>query len=266
MNLRLRQTVALARFELKRFLLARRWIGVYVMALAPVLLMYARARLTPRGVDAMSDASQGFAVLFQFFLMRFGIFIGSAVVFTQVFRGDILEKTLHLYLLAPVRREIIAAGKYVAGVVLVGTLFSFSTAASFLLRYSRTGLFDTFIIEGPGIFHLARYVAVAVLACIGYGAVFLLLGLLFKNPGVPILFYFAWESFSFALPSMLQKFSIVYYLLPILPVKVDAGPFAILTDSMPPVVGVPILLVFAIALVTLSGWFVRTVQITYSAD
>jgi ABC-type transport system involved in multi-copper enzyme maturation permease subunit len=126
MNLWLRQTVSLARFELNRFLLARRWIGVYVMALAPVLVMYARAHLTPREVDPMSDASEGFAVLFQFFIMRFGVFIGSAVVFTQVFRGDILEKTLHLYLLAPVRREIIAAGKYLAGVVFVGSLHRLS--------------------------------------------------------------------------------------------------------------------------------------------
>ena len=129
MNLRVRQTAAVARFELKKFLLARRWLGVYVLALAPVLLMYARTRIRG-GEDSLFNASQGFATVFQFFILRFGIFISCAVVFTQVFRGEILEKTLHLYLLVPVRREIIAVGKYLAGAALVALLFSVSTAAT----------------------------------------------------------------------------------------------------------------------------------------
>ncbi|HEY2380111.1 MAG TPA: hypothetical protein VGK48_02910 [Terriglobia bacterium] len=262
----LRQTLAVARFELRRFLLARRWIGIYVMALAPVLLMYIRSRMRVRDVDVMADATQSFSFLFELFILQFGVFISCAVVFTQVFRGDILEKTLHLYLLTPVRREIIAAGKYIAGVVLVSVLFAGSTAASLLLRYSENGVFNTFFFEGPGLFHLTRYVAVAVLATMAYGAVFLLIGLLFKNPGLPILFLLGWESLSFALPPILQRMSVVYYLLPILPVKVDRGPLAILIDPVSPLIGVPLILGFAVLVVAVSGWFVRSVQITYSAD
>lgn len=262
----LRQTGAIARFELRRFLLARRWIGIYVMAFAPVLLMYVRSRLPARDVDAVADATQSFSFLFEFFILQFGIFISCAVVFTQVFRGDILEKTLHLYLLTPVRREIIAAGKYIAAVVLVAVLFVGSTAASLLLRYSQSGVFNTFFFEGPGVAHLVRYVAVAVLATMAYGSVFLLIGLLFKNPGVPTLFFLGWESLSFALPSILQRISIMYYLLPILPVKADRGAFAILVDPVSPMISVPLILAFAIVVVAASGWYVRSVQITYSAD
>ena len=265
MNLRVRQTVAVARFELKRFLLARRWIGVYVLALAPVLLMYARTQI--RGENgSLLNPSQGFATVFQFFILRFGIFISCAVVFTQVFRGDILEKTLHLYLLAPARREVIAVGKYLAGAALVAVLFTVSTAATLLLMYSHDGMFSAFFFEGPGFSHLVRYVAVAALASMVYGAEFLLIGLKYKNPGVPTLLLFAWETFSFALPSMLQRLTVVYYLLPILPVKADAGPFAIVVDPVTPIFGIPIVLALALALVSISGWFVRLVEITYSAD
>jgi ABC-type transport system involved in multi-copper enzyme maturation permease subunit len=265
MNLRVRQTAAVARFELKKFLLARRWLGVYVLGLAPVLLMYARTQIRG-GEDSLFNASQGFATVFQFFILRFGIFISCAVVFTQVFRGEILEKTLHLYLLAPVRREIIAVGKYLAGVALVAFLFSVSTAATLLLRYSHNGMFGSYFFEGDGFSQLVRYVAVAVLASIVYGAEFLLIGLKYKNPGVPTLFLFAWETFSFALPSMLQRLTVVYYLLPILPVKADAGPFSIVVDPVSPVFGVPITLALALVFVSISGWYVRSVQITYSAD
>jgi ABC-type transport system involved in multi-copper enzyme maturation permease subunit len=264
-NLRLRQTIAIARFELKRFLLARRWIGIYIMALAPVILMYARSRMRIPGDNGSAAASQGFAIIFQF-MVEFGIFISCAVVFSQLFRGDILEKTLHFPLLAPVRREVITAGKYLAGVMLVATLFSVSTAAALLLRYSAAADFTAFFFDGPGWTHLLQYVAVAVLASVGYGGVFLLVGLLFKNPGVPTLFLLGWESFNFALPSVLQRFSIIHYLTPILPVHLDRGPFAIVMDQTSPFLGVPIVLVFTTVLVAIAGLFLRTVEITYSAE
>jgi ABC-type transport system involved in multi-copper enzyme maturation permease subunit len=261
----LRQTAAIARFELKRFLLARRWIGIYVLALAPVILMYARSRMRVPGDSVSAVASQGFAVVFQF-IVEFGIFISCAVVFSQLFRGDILEKTLHFPLLAPARREVIAAGKYLAGVMLVGTLFSVSTAGALLLRFSATADFTAFFFEGPGWTHLLRYVIVAVLASVGYGAVFLLVGLVFKNPGPPALFLLGWESFNFALPSVLQRFSIIHYLTPIVPVQLDRGPFAIVTDQTAPILGIPVVLTFAAVLVLVAGLFLRTVEVTYSAE
>jgi len=261
----LKQTTAIARFELKRFILARRWIGIYVLALAPVILMYARSRLRMPEDNGPAAASQGFAIVFQF-MVEFGIFISCAVVFSQLFRGDILEKTLHFPLLAPVRREIIAAGKYLAGVMLVATLFSVSTAAALLLRYSGAAAFTAFFFDGPGWLHLLRYVAVAILATVGYGAVFLLVGLMFKNPGVPTLFLLGWESFNFALPSVLQRFSITHYITPILPVQLDRGPFAIVMDQTAPIVGIPIVLAFAAVLVAIAGLFLRTVEVTYSAE
>ena len=262
-NLWLRQTIAIARFELKRFLLARRWIGIYILALAPVILMFARTRVPEH--NAPATPSQEFAIIFQF-MVEFGIFISCAVVFSQLFRGDILEKTLHFPLLAPVRREVITAGKYLAGVMLVATLFSVSTAAALVLRYSGSADFTAFFFDGPGWIHLVRYVAVATLATIGYGAVFLLVGLLFKNPGVPTLFLLGWESFNFALPSVLQRFSIIHYLTPILPVQLDRGPFAIVMDQTAPILGIPILLAFTVVLVAIAGLFLRTVEVTYSAE
>src|SRR5215813_6676435 len=262
-SLRFRQTAAIARFELKRFLLARRWIGIYILALAPVILMYARSR--GLGGNSSAGASQEFAIIFQF-MVEFGIFISCAVVFSQLFRGDILEKTLHFHLLAPVRREVITAGKYLAGVTLVATLFSVSTAAALLLRYSGAAAFTAFFFDGPGWLHLLRYVAVAILATVGYGAVFLLVGLVFKNPGVPTLFLLGWESFNFALPSVLQRFSITHYITPILPVQLDRGPFAIVMDQTAPIVGIPIVLAFAAVLVAIAGLFLRTVEVTYSAE
>src|SRR4029077_4119983 len=139
-----RQTGAIARLELKRFFAARRWVGVYVVALAPVIMTLIGSQMVRALRDQpLESLSQAYANLFQLFILRFGIFISCGVILSQAFRGEILEKTLHFYLLAPGRREVIAVGKYVAGVVFVAALFTAATVASLLLIYSANPAFSS---------------------------------------------------------------------------------------------------------------------------
>src|SRR5438876_9792768 len=191
-SLWIRQVGAVARLELRRFFAARRWAGVYFVALAPVLMTFAGARFTELRQQPLGSLSLGYATLFQLFILRFGIFVSSALILSQAFRGEILEKTLHFYLLAPARREVIAVGKYVGGVVFVAALFSAATIASHLLIHSGNPAFSSFFMEGEGMRHLAAYVSVTILASIAYGSIFLLVGLLFKNPGAPAFFLLGW--------------------------------------------------------------------------
>jgi ABC-type transport system involved in multi-copper enzyme maturation permease subunit len=262
----LRQIDAIARLEFKRFLLARRWIGIYLVALAPVALMFFRSQLRRARFDSLDALSEIYANLFQLFEVRLGLFISCAVVFSQLFRGEILEKTLHYYLLTPARREVIAVGKYVAGVIFVATLFGISAISMYLIMYSTNPGFSSFFLEGPGLAHLFRYALVTTLATIAYGAVFLLAGLLFKNPGPATFLLLMWESFSFALPSLLQKLSVIHYLQALLPVAIDRGPFAIITEPPAAVVALPSLLIGVGLVVAAAGWFVRQAEVTYSAD
>ena len=164
------------------------------------------------------------------------------------------------------RREVITVGKYIAGVTVVAVLFGASTMISNVLIYTGSTDFETFFLQGDGVSALIHYVTAAVLAAIAYGAVFMLAGLFFKNPGVIAVFVLAWESLNFALPSTLQLFSVIHYLQGVLPVGIDRGPFAVVTEPTSPVLGIPILLIFSAALVALAGWYVRYTQITYSAD
>jgi hypothetical protein len=53
-----------------------------------------------------------FAGLFHFYYLRLGIFFGCVGIFSNLFRGEMLEKTLHYYYLTPLRRELLVAGKY----------------------------------------------------------------------------------------------------------------------------------------------------------
>jgi ABC-type transport system involved in multi-copper enzyme maturation permease subunit len=262
-----RQTLVVMRIELQRSLLGRRWLGAYAAAAAPVVLLGIAGvygRLEPGTV--ISDMTTGFAVFYQTYLLRLAIFFCSALVFSQLFRGEVLEKTVHFYLLTPVRREILMLGKYLAGVVTTGTVFGLSTVAAHLLVYLPYPVGQPFFADGDGIGNTARYLAVSVLACATYGALFLLVGLLFKNPIGPAIAIAGWEAFFFVLPATVQKFTIMHYLQSMLPVGIDMGPFAVVVDRTPAVWGIPILLGVGAAAVWLSGQVMRFAEVTYGAD
>ena len=265
-SLAFRQTQTIAKMELSRYILARRWLGVYLAAFAPVFLLILVVFRPNARVQTVADVTEAYAVLFQTFVLRLSVFLSCALVFSQLFRGEVLEKTLHFYLLSPVRREIIALGKYVAGVSAIGLLFGIATILENVLIYGATTSVSTFFLEGPGLSYLFRYVLVIVLACAAWGAMFMLAGLLFKNP---IIFAFVlglWEAFYFILPESLQKLTVMHYLQSLLPILIDRGPFSVVIDPTPGILSVAILIGIATAFVYLSGKALGRTQITYSTD
>jgi len=263
-----KQIDAIVRLELKRYWLGRKWLGVYLIVLAPVVLLTLRAIFRPGRIAGMNIELLNviYAGFFQTFLLRFSIFFSCMTIFSHMIRGEILEKTLHYYLLMPVRREILAFGKYVAGFVATSVLFLFCVIATnlLLLLPSRAGV--NFFSNGAGIPYLARYLGIAMLACMGYGAVFLLVGLFFKNPIAPALAIAVWEGFNFVLPSVLQKVSVVHYLNSLCPVPLPKSPFAVLTEATSPFISIPGLLIVTAVILSIVTYKIRRAEVTYSTD
>ena len=69
-----------------------------------------------------------------------------------------------------------------------------------------------------GMSHAFWYAAAAALGCVGYGSVFLAVGLYVRNPIIPAAVLLAWEGAAGILPHVLQKISILYYLQSLCPV------------------------------------------------
>jgi ABC-type transport system involved in multi-copper enzyme maturation permease subunit len=265
-----RQIDAIVRLELRRYVGARRWIGMYLLALAPILIFVARfvalRTLVSTIGQPLLQLSEIYAGFYQLFVLRFGVFFCCAVMFSQLIRGEVLEKTMHFYLLSPVRRQLIVIGKFIAGVVAASVAFSICTIATFILLYLPNGGFGSFFLSGNGVPHLARYLIVTLIACVGYGGIFLLSGLLFKNPGVPTAILLGWESFSFALPEGLQNFSLVHHVQFLLPVSIDRGIFAVLTEPTSPLVSIPLITILTLCVLAISGWLLSRTEVTYSVD
>lgn len=169
-------------------------------------------------VDFQEDRAI-FATVFQYFYLRLAIFFGCLGIFMNLFRGEMLDKTLHYWMLAPTRRETLLAGKYMAGLVASSVIFATGTAICFygILWYQNPAEVATYWSE-LGASHLFWYLTAAVLACVGYGSVFLAAGLLVRNPIIPAAVILVWESINGFLPATLQKLSVLYYVQSLCPV------------------------------------------------
>jgi ABC-type transport system involved in multi-copper enzyme maturation permease subunit len=217
-----------------------------------------------------------FAGVFQFFFIRLAVFFGCLGIFMNLFRGEMLDKSLHYYLLSPIRREVLLTGKYLAGLLAATVIFTTSTALQLLAGMSAfdPGTVSRYLYQEHGLAHIVAYLGVTVLACIGYGSVFLAAGLLFRNPIIAAAIVLIWEAANPLLPAILKKFSVIYYLKSLCPVQIpiDPGMPALLTmlvsngDPISKYVAVFGLLALSVLVLWASSLKVRGLEINYTSE
>lgn len=276
------QIRGIVRLELKKTFFAKRGLWIYLLALAPVALfsIHTLVELHFRRMDreppSLGQVTFVFANVFQFFFIRLAVFFGSLGVFMNLFRGEMLDKSLHFYLLAPVRREVLVAGKYLAGLLAATVIFTTSTAlqlVALLLQFDSTTVAH-YLYQSHGLHQIVAYLGVTILACLGYGSVFLAAGLMFRNPIIPAAFILVWEAVNPVLPSLLKKCSVIYYLKSLCPVNIPVEPgmpplFALLVSNAEPIspyIAVIGLIALSALVLTVSMKRVRSLEINYTTE
>jgi ABC-type transport system involved in multi-copper enzyme maturation permease subunit len=270
----LRQIGGVLRLELRKTFLSRRGWWIYFLALGPVAvtllhwLVESRIGQHSGNRHSIGEDSIIFAAMFLFYYLRAGIFFGCMGIFSNLFRAEMLEKTLHYYFLTPLRRELLVAGKYLAGLIVSVVLFGASVALAFLTLGRHFGpAWTDYLVHGPGLGQLGSYLLATALACIGYGSVFLMCGLFFKNPMIPAAVVWVWENLNPFLPTLLKKISVIFYLKSLCPVEIPIPPpfNVMVVDSDPAPFWVAVLGLVAISLILLmySAASARTTEISY---
>jgi ABC-type transport system involved in multi-copper enzyme maturation permease subunit len=250
----------------------RRSVWIYLIALGPAAIIGLHALNSPMGrYCSISQDTTILAEIFQLFYLRVGIFFGCMGLFTWLYRGDVVEKSLHYYLLSPVRREVLVIGKFLAGLAGASIIFGSAVLLSFALMYGHFGAAGRdFVFHGPGLGHLAAYLGVTVLGCLGYGSVFLAFSLVVKNPILPGAVVLLWETFHAVLPALLQKFSVIFYLKQLCPVSVPPegimALFAVVTEPVSAWIAVPGLVLLSTAILVYACFRIRRTEISYLAD
>jgi len=265
-----RQTFAVVRLEIKKNFLSRRALLLYPMAGLPLFLLTMLAIVPPHTseMENFGTLGQVYAAVYGGLILRTLVFFGCAWIFMNLFRGEVVDRSLHYYFLSPVRREVLVVGKYLSGLIAAVVLFGISTVGSMLILHF--GLFPgesrTYFFGGAGAGHLLTYLGITVLACIGYGAVFLIVGLFFRNPIIPALLLYGWEWLNFLLPPGLKKVSVIHYLQSLVPVPMSEGPFAVLAEPTPAWIAVPSLFLFTGVVLFLAGMHIRRMEISYAGE
>lgn len=217
-----------------------------------------------------------FAGVFQFFFLRLAIFFGCLGVFMNLFRGEVLDKSLHFYFLLPIRRDVLMAGKFLAGLIATCTIFVTSEllqTAAFLWHFNDHAR-ELYLYQNQGLEHAAVYVGVTALACIGYGTFFMGAGMLFRNPIIPAAAILVWEGINPFLPAILKQVSVIYYLKSLCPVEIPVSPgtpgfLALLVSNADPISpGLAIAGIVFVALITLfvCSLQVRRMEINYTTE
>ena len=262
-----RQSIAIMRIEIGKNFTGKRALLIYLLALLPVLLTLAVAIFPPNS-NEFRDAgnlSVVFAVIYEALILRTVVFFGCAWIFMNLFRGEVVDRSLHYYFLAPVRREVLVVGKYLAGIASSVLLFTSTTALSSLFLYVPRGGLRQFL-EGAGYNHLLTYLGMTALACIGYGAFFLFIGLFFRNPIIPALLIYGWEFINFLLPPLLKKISVIHYIHSLSPVPLSEGPLALVGEPTPAWISIPSLLGVTVLVLVTASLRIRRMEIRYGGD
>ncbi len=241
-------------------------------------LLFVDGILDSRSIEPLLNFEEDrtiFAGIFQYFYLRLAVFFGCLGMFMYLFSGEMSNRTLHYWFLAPARREVLLAGKYAAGLIASSAIFGGGALLAFAaMVWPHDPVELQAYWNAGGMAHAFWYGAAAALGCVGYGSVFLALGLYVRNPIIPAAVLLAWEGINGILPHALQKISILYYLQSLCPVPApmdDDAPTLIRLLAAPaapasrPGAMLGLLLLTAFVL-WIASRAVRRMEISYGAD
>jgi hypothetical protein len=251
---------------------------VYFDGRREAVLRFVDGTLESSNVDRLLNFEEDrlvFAGIFQYFYLRLAIFFGCLGMFMYLFNGEMTNRTLHYWFLAPARREVLLAGKYAAGLIASVIIFGGGALLAFgAMVWPHDAVELQAYWNAGGAAHAFWYAAAAALGCVGYGSVFLAVGLYVRNPIVPAAVLLVWESASGIFPQALQKISVLYYLQSLCPVPapMDDGAPALIRLLAAPAVpasrpGAILWLLLLTAIVLwVAGRAARRMEISYGAE
>src|ERR1022692_3009097 len=127
----------LTRIEVRRNLFSWKASWIYFLAFIPTFIIFIHLVVETHTHQsfAMAEDTNVLAGIVQFYYIRLGVFFGCLGIFSRLIRGEMIERSLHFYLLSPVRREVLLLAKLVAGSITALVLFGGAIVADFTLMY-----------------------------------------------------------------------------------------------------------------------------------
>ena len=220
---------------------SRKTLFIAAISLLPVILalIFRFSRHSP------NDASAIFAIFALAIFVSFLSILVSLLYGTALVADEIDNKTITYLLTRSVNKSSIILGKFTA-YLLEAFLVLFPSLLITLLITATDPKMNHSFVSNLSLF--GKYLGVIVLALVAYGAIFTFFGTSFKHPVIiGLLFAFGWEKIAVLVPGLVQKISIVHYLLSAFPpdrVPKHLGD-GLFKSTIPPIPAIIILLLLA---------------------
>jgi len=210
--------------SISEMLWSRRTVFMGLVVGLPVLIAVAVRLLIEMGapLGRVNNVTLGGPTIFG--LMMWAIFVQFCVPVLGVFYGtsliadEVEDKTITYLFTRPIPRSAVLVGKYLA--YLVCTIFVVLPAVVliWLLIVPIGGSL------GQGFPDLLKDLGLLALGLVVYGALFALVGAVFKRPLLAgLVFVFGWETVVMALPGTLKRFTVAFYLRGLVPHTMPAN-------------------------------------------
>ena len=164
-------------------------------------------------VDAVSMFGGMIWILFLWFIVPIlGVFYGTSLI-----ADEVDDKTITYLFTRPVRRGAVVVGKYLAYLVCTTLVVLPSVMIVYFLMVPIRLIPSSFM-------SLVVDLGVLGLGLAAYGALFALIGAALRRPLiVGLVFVFGWEFVTLVLPGYLKRFTLAYYLQPLVPHAMPTG-------------------------------------------
>jgi ABC-type transport system involved in multi-copper enzyme maturation permease subunit len=205
--------------SLGQMLWSRRTIFTALVAGAPVLLALllriatSVADMPFRLPGSALSGGTVFGVMFWLFYVRFTVPVLAVFHGTSLVADEVENRTITYLFTRPIRRGAVIAGKYLAYFVCTTLIVLPAVVVLFFLTVPLRGgsIAEAF----P---QLAADLAILALALAAYGALFALVGALFRRSLVMgLVFVFAWEPAALFFPGYLKRFTLMAYVQGLVP-------------------------------------------------
>ena len=188
---------------------------VFVALVARIVQSAGIAPLRVNGVqvDAVSMFGAMIWILFLSFIVPvLGVFYGTSLI-----ADEVDDKTITYLFTRPVRRGAVVVGKYLAYLVCTLLVVLPSVMIVYFLMVPFSQIPASFI-------SLVVDLGVLGLGLAAYGALFALVGAALRRPLiVGLVFVFGWELVTLMMPGYLKRFTLAYYLQPLVPHAMPTG-------------------------------------------
>jgi ABC-type transport system involved in multi-copper enzyme maturation permease subunit len=188
---------------------------VVVALVARIVQSMGTAPLRVNGVqvEAITMFGAMIWILFLWFIVPvLGVFYGTSLI-----ADEVDDKTITYLFTRPVRRGAVVVGKYIAYLLCTSLVVLPSVMIVYFLMVPFSQVPGTFM-------SLVIDLGVLGLGLAAYGALFALIGAALKRPLVAgLVFIFGWELVTLVIPGYLKRFTLAYYLQPLVPHSMPAG-------------------------------------------